>query len=316
MDTHVTSAHALAITRRMPAPPDAVFAAWTQEDQLRRWYAPRGMEVAECRVEPRRGGAFSVTMRDAAGALHPHPMTIDAIDAPRRLMLRVGEGMSCDLAGAAGTVLFHPEGDGTRLDVSWSHPTEEMRARHAAMGFATGWSDLMDTLTAHLLRPDEASPMSPPPAPEHGWLHRLVGTWSYEMEGAGPDGVMLRGEGREVVRPLGGFWVIGEAEGSMPGCGLGRWVVTLGWDAQAARFRGSWVGSMMGHMFVYDGALSDDRRVLTLQNEGPSFTGQGTARYRDIVMLESDDLRLLHSEVEGEDGRWTRFVSSRFRRIG
>jgi len=69
-------------------------------------------------------------------------------------------------------------------------------------------------------------------------------------------------------------------------------------------------------MFVYDGALSEDRRKLTLENEGPSFTGEGTARYRDVMTIDGDDLRLLHSEVQGEDGSWTRFVSSRFRRVG
>lgn len=316
MDDAPMMAHALSVTRRIPAPPEAVFAAWTDAAQLRHWYAPRGMSVAQCEMDPRPGGAFNLTMHDASGHDLPHPMSVEAVEAPRCLVLRVLEGMCAPLAGMVGTILFEPEGDGTRLEVSWRHPSAEMRAHHEAMGFATAWGELLDKLTAHLMRPAGANPMSPPPTPEHGWLHRLLGTWRYEMEATGPDGTMLRGEGRETVRSLGGFWVIGEAEGTMPGCGPGRWVITLGWNPAARRFLGSWVGSMMAHMFVYDGALSEDGRSLTLENEGPSFTGEGTARYRDVVTLEGDDLRLMHSEVQGADGGWTRFVTMRFRRVG
>jgi len=308
--------HALSIARRIPAPPDAVFAAWTDAEQLRRWYAPRGMTVPQCEMDPRPGGAFRLTMRDADGRDLPHPMVVDAVEAPRLLVLRVLEGMCAPLVGMVGTILFEPDGAGTRLEVTWRHPSEAMRAAHEAMGFARAWGELLDKLTAHLLQPATANPMSPPPAPEHGWLHRMLGAWRYEIECTGPDGAALRGEGHETVRSLGGFWVVGEAEGSMPGCGSARWMVTLGWDAQARRFRGSWVGSMMAHMFVYDGALSEDGRTLTLENEGPSFTGEGTARYRDVVTLEGDDQRLMHSEMLGADGAWTRFVTMRFRRTG
>ena len=90
--------------------------------------------------------------------------------------------------------------------------------------------------------------------------------------------------------------------------------MTLGWDAGVRRFRGTFVGSMMPHMFVYEGTLDAETRVLTLETEGPSFTGAGTARYRDVVEMRGDDERVVSSSVLGEDGSWTTFMTAQYRR--
>jgi hypothetical protein len=94
-----------------------------------------------------------------------------------------------------------------------------------------------------------------------------------------------------------------------------RATITIGYDQSRNRFVGNWVGSVMGHMFVYDGSLSDDGRTLTLENEGPSFTGEGTAKYRDIVEMVNDDHRIVSSQMQNADGSWTPFMSGQFRRV-
>ena len=44
---------------------------------------------------------------------------------------------------------------------------------------------------------------------------------------------------------------------------------------------------MMTHLWVYDGALDAAGKVLTLDAEGPSFTGDGTtAKYQDVIEIE------------------------------
>jgi hypothetical protein len=189
-----------------------------------------------------------------------------------------------------------------------------MRAAPEAMGFAPGWGSMLDKLTAHLVKPMEGCPFATRAAIEHGWLHRMLGTWSYECEGQGPDGP-VHGSGIERVRSLGGYWVVGEAEGTMPGIDRPtRWIVTMGFDTRARRFTGTWVGSMMGHLCVYDGGLSEDGRVLTLESDGPAFSGEGTARYRDVVEMDGNDRRTLVSSVRGEDGGWTEMMRAAFRR--
>ncbi|WP_237215142.1 DUF1579 family protein [Falsiroseomonas oryziterrae] len=316
MDTHVAD-RTLSITRRIPATPEEVFAAWVNPESVRQWFGPRGMTVPRCEIDLRPGGLHHTVMRDASGRDYDNPLVIEAVEPGRRLVLRVPEVTECPVPGARGTLLFLPDAHGTRFEARWDHPTVEARARHLEAGFERGWDETIDKLIAHLASPAPGlCPMAAPLTPEHGWLHRLLGEWRYETECTGPDGTPMRAAGRESVRSLGGQWVIGEAEGTMPGVGAVRWVVTMGFDAKAGRFRGSWVGSMMPHMFLYDGALSEDGRTLTLDNEGPSFDGTGTSRYRDIVELRDADTRFLMSEVQGADGGWTRFMTATFRRAG
>ena len=46
------------ITRTFDAPREVVFRAWTDPDQLARWYAPHGCTVAFRELDLREGGAF------------------------------------------------------------------------------------------------------------------------------------------------------------------------------------------------------------------------------------------------------------------
>jgi uncharacterized protein YndB with AHSA1/START domain len=322
MDTHAErdfdAQHDLLIARLLPAPPAAVFAAWTEAEQVRQWFGPAGTTVPNCRIEARPGGAFHAVMRDAAGKDHPCNMVIEAIEPSRRLAWRLTEHDPMPaLAGATAELSFLEHPLGTRFVAHWRHRTAEARAAHAAMGFADGWGQMLDKLGAHLMRPAAATPFAAPPAPEHGWLTRLLGEWRYETEAAGSPGQPpMHATGVERVSPLGGYWVIGEGEGTCPMGLFVRTIITIGFDPASRRFRGSFVGSMMPQMFVYDGALDARARLLTLDTEGPAMTGEGRARYRDAVEMRSDDHRIVTSEVEQPDGSWHRFMTAQYRRIG
>jgi hypothetical protein len=69
----------------------------------------------------------------------------------------------------------------------------------------------------------------------------------------------------------------------------------------------------MAHLWPYEGTL--DGNVLTLDNEGPSFSGDGTtAKYQDVVEVVDDDHWVLRSRVLGADGKWTDFMEAHYRR--
>jgi hypothetical protein len=159
--------------------------------------------------------------------------------------------------------------------------------------------------------------MKAEPQQEHAWLDRLVGDWTYEAEcSMGPGQAPSRATGTHRVRSLGGLWVVGEGQGEMPGCGeTATTLLTLGYDPQRKRFVGTWVGSMMTHLWVYDGALDAAGKVLTLDAEGPSFTGDGTtAKYQDVIEIEGDDHHILSSRCLGDDGEWRTFMTAHYRR--
>ena len=158
----------------------------------------------------------------------------------------------------------------------------------------------------------------PEPRAEHRWLQRLVGEWAWEGESpTGPGQPPSTFAGTESVRSVGGLWVVGDGRCPAPGGGEGSTVLTLGFDPVKGRFVGTFVASMMTHLWVYDGSLDAAGRVLTLDCEGPDFSDPSkTARYRDVIELESDDHRILTSQALGEDGQWHVFMTAHYRRKG
>jgi hypothetical protein len=156
---------------------------------------------------------------------------------------------------------------------------------------------------------------TPEPQSEHLWLHQLVGEWSIESECVmGPDQPPMTTTGREVVRLLGKLWTIGESSGNAPGGGFES-IMTLGYDPQTKRFVGSFIASTMTHFWPYSGWLDASGRILTLDSEGPSFSGDGTiAKYQDIIEFITNDHRTLTARVQSPDGSWQQFMTAHYRR--
>ncbi|HEX6201727.1 MAG TPA: DUF1579 domain-containing protein, partial [Thermoanaerobaculia bacterium] len=153
---------------------------------------------------------------------------------------------------------------------------------------------------------------APEPQEGHRWLHRLVGEWRWEMEASmGPDQPPAEHEGTESVRPLGELWTIGEGSSQMPDGGPATTIMTLGYDPERQRFVGTFVGSMMTHLWIYEGTLDEAGKVLTLDAEGPDFSGEGKmAKYQDVIEWVSDDHRVLRSRMLGDDGEWRQFMEA------
>ena len=159
-------------------------------------------------------------------------------------------------------------------------------------------------------------PMHAEPQKEHQWLQKLVGEWTYETEAAmEPGKPPQKFTGTESVRSLGGLWMLCEGQGEMPGGGTATTLMTLGFDPAKKRFVGTFIGSMMTHMWVYEGGLDPTGMVLTLDTEGPSFTAEGKmAKYKDAIEIKSDDHRVLSSSFLGDDGKWHSFTTANYRR--
>lgn len=153
------------------------------------------------------------------------------------------------------------------------------------------------------------------PTAQHKWLQKLVGEWTYESEmPTEPGKPPLRCSGKESVRTLGGLWVLAEGRGEMPGGDEGRMLLTLGYDPAKKRFVGSWVGSMMANLWVYDGVLKGN--TLTLSTVGPDFTGKKkSARYRDTIKVLGRDRRVLMSSMPGKGGKWVTFMTAHYKRV-
>lgn len=154
------------------------------------------------------------------------------------------------------------------------------------------------------------------PQKEHEWLQKLIGDWTFETECImGPDKPPEKFKGSESVRSLGGLWVLCEGRNEMPDGCSGTTLMTLGYDPARKRYVGTFVGSMMTHLWLYEGEREVNSEVLPLDSEGPSFSGDGKmAKYQDIIEFKSDDHRTLSSQVLGDDGKWHRFMTAHYRR--
>lgn len=163
---------------------------------------------------------------------------------------------------------------------------------------------------------EQCAQMFAKPQKEHEWLQRLVGEWTFESECMGEPGQPThKTRGTETVKSLGGLWIVGNGQGGMPAGGTATMMITLGFDPQRNRFVGTWIGSMMTQLWIYDGELDASNRVLTLNSEGPSFPDPvKRAKYQDIIEIKSDDHRVLTSRCLGDDGKWTPFMTAHYRR--
>jgi Protein of unknown function (DUF1579) len=153
------------------------------------------------------------------------------------------------------------------------------------------------------------------PQKQHQWLDKFIGEWTWESEcSMGADQSPTKTLGTEVVRSLGGLWIIAEGVGNCPDGSTGKTIMTLGFDPQSDRFVGTFIASMMTHLWPYNGALDTTEKVLTLDSEGPNFSESTIAKYQDIIEFVSDDHRVLKSQILEDNGKWNHFMIAHYRR--
>ncbi|MBB3314548.1 hypothetical protein FHT77_000390 [Rhizobium sp. BK181] len=143
---------------------------------------------------------------------------------------------------------------------------------------------------------------------EHEFLEDLVGVWEVtapEMTGQEP--------WTEIVRSLHGIWFVAEGAGQMPGGGAATTVLTLGYSAEKGKYVGTWIGTMMDHIWVYEGEVSDDGKILNLYTTGPDFTDANKlADYREQIIFHDRDHRTFNSAARQPDGSWKQFMEAHY----
>jgi Protein of unknown function (DUF1579) len=150
---------------------------------------------------------------------------------------------------------------------------------------------------------------------QHQWLDKFIGEWTSEAEySMEPNGEPSKSTGTEVVKSIGGVWIVAEGDSDMPDGGVGKTIMTLGFDPQTDRFIGTFIGSMMTHLWLYNGSLDATEKVLTLDTAGPNFSQTAIAKYQDIIEFVSDDHRVMKSQLLMDDGNWNHFMTAHYRR--
>ena len=147
--TETIAAREITITRVFDAPRELVWKAWTEPDQLARWWGKRGWSTPPWSVtmDVRPGGTFRLTsVHDEDGREMAQEAVYREVVEPERLVFaEVGRDGCHD--GAVGTVTFTDLGDGRTEMVFHTTMQASDELRDAA---AAGLASAFDRLSEHL----------------------------------------------------------------------------------------------------------------------------------------------------------------------
>ena len=159
-------AHTFLISRTFDAPRDMVWAAWTETDQLMKWFGPKGSTMTHAKNDLRPGGTFHYAMQFAGSEIWGKWVYREIVP-PERLVL------VSSFSDADGNVTTHPmsptwpletlstttlteEGGKTTVTIEWRplNATEEQRKTFSEgkSSMNQGWSGTFEQLENYLAR--------------------------------------------------------------------------------------------------------------------------------------------------------------------
>ncbi|HEX2101160.1 MAG TPA: DUF1579 domain-containing protein [Candidatus Synoicihabitans sp.] len=171
----------------------------------------------------------------------------------------------------------------------------------------------MSTTESTLDTPAAGPCEATPPLPQHAWLQRFVGDWDSDIEmPMDPGQPPMKSKGIDRCQMLGGYWLISEGQNlDFPY----SWRLTLGYDAGAQRYVGTWTDTMSPHLWQYRGSVDATGRILTLETEGPfPFAPGVVSKFREVSEFVTEDHRVFTSSRLNEQGQWTELLRINFRR--
>jgi uncharacterized protein YndB with AHSA1/START domain len=137
------TAQQVLITHVFDAPRELVFQAWTDPDQIARWFGPEGVQAEDVVVDLRVGGRYALRMGE-----FPLQYEIVELDPPRLLVLRCEPIPEVGIHEPTFTrVELHDHGDKTRMTLSDGPYTE---ATHAEAGWHGAFAKLETLLRGDL----------------------------------------------------------------------------------------------------------------------------------------------------------------------
>lgn len=145
--------------RRFDAAPALVWRTWTEADLVARWYGP-GVDTVIHTFEPKVGGLWLNEMRMGERSMYQRVEYTEVTPPSKLVMLMSNTDQNWDVIQnpmmpdwprtLLTTVVFVPEGDGTKLTLTWE-PHEANAAENAAFAAAIhqldkGWGAGMDII--------------------------------------------------------------------------------------------------------------------------------------------------------------------------
>ncbi len=145
----------LVLEREIDVPPEAVWAAWTEPERLKRWFTPAPYTTPEAEIDLRPGGKFRTVMRSPEGEEFDNAGCYLEVVEHRRLVwtsaLAPGYRPVVDQELPFTAIIsLEPTATGTRYTAVAMHGEAATAKRHEEMGFHDGWGAALDQLLLHI----------------------------------------------------------------------------------------------------------------------------------------------------------------------
>jgi len=143
----------IVLARVFDAPRELVFAAWTKEEHLSKWFGPKGFTTTSHECDVRVGGRWRFDMIGPDGKVWDNRMVFLEVKPPELLVFDHGSDKDDDERRFRVTITFDEQSDKkTVVTMRQLHPTKAQR--DAGIGFGAvelGYTTL-DKLAEHLRR--------------------------------------------------------------------------------------------------------------------------------------------------------------------
>jgi uncharacterized protein YndB with AHSA1/START domain len=144
------TARTVRIRRTVAAPAAAVWAAWTDAAQVRRWWSPQHFSVADCVVDAVPGGELVIVLAEGDGTRHPARGRFVDVHPPDRLAFELApvDAGGEPLFRARHTVRLERAGERTVVHFRVHAADPRADAAPALAGLRIGWEQTLDKLAA------------------------------------------------------------------------------------------------------------------------------------------------------------------------
>lgn len=143
----------LIIERMVDLTPEQMFRAWTEPQQLVKWFTPSPWKTIHATLDLKPGGLFHTMMESPEGQFFPNNGCFLEVVPNRKLVWTdalVSDFRPSGHSFMTGMVTFEPHGSGTKYTAIAIHKDPETKMKHEEMGFHQGWNTALDQLIAHV----------------------------------------------------------------------------------------------------------------------------------------------------------------------
>jgi len=139
----------LVLTRIIDAPPEKVYRAWTDPEQLKQWFVPKPWTISKVESDVRPGGSSLIVMRSPEGQEFPNPGVYLEVIPNQKLVFTdayTSAWQPSEKPFFTGIITFENQGGKTKYTARALHWTVADRETHEKMGFHEGWGKCADQL--------------------------------------------------------------------------------------------------------------------------------------------------------------------------